>query len=355
MCDEAYFKHGMRQLMILLGLIGFALRGSAQSLVLPDMGFLMTFSGASNSAAAFGLSGQANYFRLVPAPPYIPHFPTYTNRFDAFIASPVQPEAVWILEKTGDGSLALVGAATNIYPSEYYGFVIQQSFTLTTNQVHSLLQGNWYAEVDYGDSNFVANIEPNYESARGPKAAIAFPPVFGNVIIQDSISVVSPNNRNIKYVLDGSHCADPFYLPIQCSWQGWPMDSFGDNLYFTNSGVLATNTFDIGSYIISLQASDVIASGEPFYFQLYVRTAGQVVRSMIGILQGAAVPAHQKKILNTVLAISATQFDQGHMAQGCAALELFKRLRGEFHLNKGVDYYSYEAQFVIDAVKNSPH
>jgi hypothetical protein len=44
-----------------------------------------------------------------------------------------------------------------------------------------------------------------------------FPPVTGD-INPNGFTVISPNNRTAKVVLDGSLCTDPYYLPMQFFW-----------------------------------------------------------------------------------------------------------------------------------------
>ncbi|HKW30160.1 MAG TPA: hypothetical protein VJT54_12555 [Verrucomicrobiae bacterium] len=337
----------MKRILVFLGLIIPALRGIAQSGT-PDMPFFISFSGLSDSPSNSVLSGEAEYNRVKQPPPLVPIDSTYTNRLDVFIKLPAPPEEAWILEKEADGSLSPVAPVTNLIEDANYGLYFQQAFSLTTNQIDSLIEGNWYAEVDFGDSNYLGNLAPQYGFANGPKAVMVFPPVIGmNVPI--GYTVISPNNRTARFVFDGSHCVDPFYLPMQYFWTGWAGYSGVGDPIFTDTGMKATNVFELGPYFIRLQVNDIIANGQPFYFSLQVITAGQAVDLLISDVQSSGIPEHNKRVLVRVLSTAAALFNHGDMLRGRTELEVYQKLVESLHLDSTLTYnLTQPAQDIID-------
>jgi hypothetical protein len=142
---------------------------------------------------------------------------------------------------------------------------------------------------------------------------------------------------------------------MQFTWIGWAGLSPDAPQVFTNSGVLVTNVFEVGYYGIRLQVNDSISTGYPYYFLLEVTTAGQEINSILASLQEVTLPAQHKRILTNILSKAAIKFDQGHTAQGCADLRVFKNLLRVFKLNPlALDFYSNKTQFIIDAFKQPP-
>jgi len=342
----------MRRILVFLGLMTLAMRAMAQSQI-PDMPFFISFSPLSGSPPNSEMWGLANYYR-VKLPPPVPNLPTYTNQLEVFIRLPALPEDAWIEEKETDGSLAPVAEVTNLI-EDVYGFYFQQLLTLTTNQIHSLIEGNWYAEVDFGESNYLGNLAPQYGFANGPTAVMIFPPPQG-MNIAGGYTVISPNNRTARFVFDGSHCTDPFYLPMQYFWTGWAGYLMQGAPVFTNTGILATNVFALGPYVICLEVNDSIANGKPLYFTLQVITAGQAVNSIISDIQSSTMPKNKMRLLTDVLSTAAGLFNHGQMARGCFELEVYKKLVSASHFNSAMTFYlSQPAQDILDAFSFDDH
>jgi len=253
-----------------------------------------------------------------------------------------------------DGSFTLVTELTNQYAGGDSSSFYYQPVTLTTNQIYSLIAGNLYVEVDFENSSYLGNFAPEYDYIAGPAATMIFPPIDGITAI--GYIVVSPNNRTAKFVLDGSHCVDPFYLPLQLSWAGYAgFNSFGDpsKIVFTSTNVMVTNVFNIGGYSISLQASDMLAVGEPFYFSVQVVTAGQAVNSFISQLQYYSPMADwEQRFLAGDLSNAARYFNDGNMVRGCDELKMYESLVKKFDFsNLETTNLLIPIQDVIDAVK----
>lgn len=331
----------MKRVLIVLGLMALILRGMAQN-QLPDMSFYIGFSALSNSLPNPGLLGGANYYRETI--PNLPGMPTYTNRLEIFFyGSPGMPEDTWILEKQEDGSLSPVAKLTNQWTP--------LTLTLNRKQIHSLIEGNWYEEADFGDGNYyIGNLAPQYAFAQGPKATMIFPPAMGENTV-DGYTAISPNNRTVKYVFDGSHCTDPFYLPMNYLWSGWSGDYASGVPIFTSTNIMAKHVFELGTYIISLQADDIIANGQPFYFYLQVITAGQAVDSLISGIQTTPIPKYKERVLINVLSSAKTLFNHGAMVWGCFELENYKNIVRSSHFGSNLTSYLLQpAQLITDAL-----
>lgn len=214
--------------------------------------------------------------------------------------------------------------------------------------------------MDFGASNYLGNLAPQYAFANGPKVVMDMPPFLGHPTI--SYWVISPNNRAARFVLDGSHCVDPYYLPMQFSWGGWTAADFDlnwTNPIFTASGMFATRIFPLGSYVIGLQVNDPIVNDKPYYFPLQVITAGQAVDMIIPDIQSSGMPDSQKQVLIRVLSTAEALFNRGNMVQGCFALEAYQRLVKSLHLgwpgSAFTDNLTQQAQDIIDVFKNELH
>jgi hypothetical protein len=337
----------MKQILIFLGVMTLAMRGIAQSGI-PDMVFFVSFSGISGSPSNSVLWGEAEYNRVEQIPT-LPIYQVYTNRLDVFIRLPALPENAWILEKEADGSFLRVAQVTNLIVDAIYGPYGQQSLTLTTNQIYSLIEGNWYAEVDFGDSNYIGNLAPQYELANGPKVVMVFPPINGYP--SRSYFVISPNNRNARFDFDGSHCVDPFYLPMQFFWTGWAGYDLSGTPIFADTGMDAVNVFAIGSYTIRLQVNDIIENGQPFYFGLQVITAGQAADTIISDIQSSGISEYKKRVLIRVLSTAEALFNHGHMVRGRFELEVYKNIVRASHFDSTLTFNLLQpAQDIIDAL-----
>jgi hypothetical protein len=331
----------MKHVLVFLGLMTLAVRGIAQSQI-PDMPFFISFLPLSGSPTNSEIWGLANYYRVEQPPPYLPNYPTYTNRLEVFINLPAPPKGAWVLEQEEDGSFITVMELTNY-------------LTLTTNQIHSLIEGNWYAEVDFGESNYLGNLAPQYYAVNGPKVVMNFPPVIGDRVA-NGYTLISPNNHNAKFVFDGSHCEDPFYLPMQFFWTGWAGYVDAGTPVFTGKGMLETNVFELGPYLIRLQVNDSIVNGQPFYFYLSVITASEAVNLLISDIQNSVLTTNQRRIVIRVLSKAAVQFDKGHMAQGCSELEVYKILVKTLHFDSPLTHnLTQPAQDIISAFSFDDH
>jgi len=309
------------------------------------MYFWMDFSPLPGSPDNASLSGSAGYYRVKSFP--IPGAPTFTNRLEFGMSMSSPPLESWILEKQPDGSFDPVVEVTNLVEDSGYFYLRPAPLTLTTNQIHSLIAGNWYAAVDFGESNYLGQLVPEYDFANGPTAKVMPPPGFDSSF---SYKVLSTNNRDTRIVFDASPSTDPFYLPMQFTWTCWDGLRFDGTPAFTSSGVLMTNVFKVGNYGISLQASDSISAGQPYYFTLEVTTADQEISSILAILQQMPLPALKKRVMANALSKAIIKFDRGYTAQGCADLRLFKNLLKASKLTpETLDYYSNWTQFIIDA------
>ena len=312
------------------------------------MGFFINFSAVSNSPPpASGLSGLAGYYHIKK--PFHPGIPTYTNQLEVFIGLPEMAESGWIFEKEEDGSFTPVAELTNQYPGYF-----NQNVMLTTNQIYRMISGDLYAEVNFGDSNYLGQLTPQYNFAKGPTAKMVFPTPIGENIAS-GYTAISPNNRTVKFVFDGSHCTDPFYLPIQYSWVGYTGYSWDPSaIVFTDTNIMTTNDFKIGYYHISLQVGDVIATNQPYGFSLTVMTAGQAVNSFIPLMQSAPMTDKKKRALSNLLKYAAILFDGGHMAMGRTELEVYKKIVIASNFNSRLEYVLLRPmQDVIDALKKT--
>jgi hypothetical protein len=344
----------MKRLFIILVLLLLAGRGSAQSLQPVDMPFNIQFTPLGDSPpAAAGLFGSASYYRLKSS--FFPGLPAYTNHLEVDILLPAAPLATWIYEKQANGLFTPVVEVTNLIDDGGGLFSLNPFFTLTTNQIHSLVAGNWFVGVDFGASNYLGNLAPQYDFATGPQAMMVFPPL-ANGFVSDGYQLIAPDNRKIKVVLDGSHCRDPFYLPMEYNWQGWAGYTMDGTPVFTATNMMATNVFAVGSYTIQLQANDVIHDGQPFYFYVVVQTAAQAVSGIIENLKYSAVPPNKQALMVGVLTRAARAFKQGEMGSGVNSLKEFERLVKKLNFDsRSTAYFLKVAQDIIDALKPPAH
>jgi hypothetical protein len=336
----------MKRLLIFLGLTALVLQGMGQVNGPPrhipgsaDMSLGVNFSGTTNwppeSANFYGV-GLYYRYATVSNPPWI-----VTNLFQFTIISPAPAQAAWVLEKEADGAFTTI---TNLDmdggPDVYY---LGKSWELTTNQIRNLVTGNWYAEVDFGDSNYLGNINPI--GGQGP--FVGYPIIYG-VHSLWGVYPISPNNRTAEVVFDGSHCEDEFYLPIECVWAA---QAAGPSAPFTVTNLITTNSFTVGFHTVTIQLSDGVLTPQPIDIQFQVITAGQAVDWIIRGLP--ELSPKSQKIMTTYLSAAANDFNQGRMVAGSAHLRAFERYVKTLHLD---DYTASlllpPAEEIIEAVKN---
>jgi hypothetical protein len=336
----------MKQLIALLVLMELAVQTRAQVAgppqhdpFAPDMWFGVNFSGSTNWPPEWdNFWGNGQYFRQYLSGNGLPLI--ITNRFEFEIVSPAMAQDAWLLEKEDDGSFTTI---TNLNltggPDVYY---FGQAWNLTTNQIHSLITGNWYTEVDYANSNCVGNLTPR--GWQGP--FIGFPIAFGLHSLWDYYAI-SPDNRTAKVIFDGSHCEDEFYLPIECVWSA---QAAGFPVPFTITNLMATNTFDIGFHTGTLQLSDGVVGSSPWSFPFEVITAGQAVDELIKALPIDGISSGQRQAMVRILSAAALNFNRRQMNQGCAQLETYKFFVEKMNLdNSTTTQLLQPAQEIINA------
>ena len=240
------------------------------------------------------------------------------------------------MEQEADGSFTPVAELTHQINEGAEYIYFQQGLTLTTNQIHHLIAGDFYAVVDFGDSSYWGRLAPQYAFANGPTAKMILPPP-SEMHTWLGYTVISTNNRTAKFILDSSNCTDPFYLPMQFSWVGYAgWNANPSAVVFTATNAVLTRVFELGVQAISLQADDMIATGKPFYFSVNVVTAGQAVNFYLPILKSVSMPARQRRVLTEVLTCAAKSFDQGKMVAGCTLLEVYILLVKTSHFDSGL-------------------
>ncbi len=343
----------MARILIILGLVTLAWRGQAQFNQAPDMQFYATFSPLTDSPDERAMWGLGSYYHIKKLVPDMPSSWS-TNDLDILIARmPAEPTDGWIVEKEQDGSLALIAELTNPYDNTdtnnplVEGWTYQQSVTLTTNQIHKMISGDLYAEVDFGTNSYLAELVPDITN--GPTPVMVFPTPSQLEPFQ-GYTVISPDNRTAKFVFDGSHCIDPFYLPLRYQWTGY---TNGANPAFTNTGVLATNVLKVGVYTVNLQVSDELASSWPYYFfYVDVITASQALAPLEGTLEHSGLSNARRNILLHLLTTAMVQFNQGRMAMGYSTLAAYINRVQLFRLDNATTLaLTQTAQQVINAVK----
>lgn len=341
----------MKRIIFSLVFLALIFAGRSQDLNM-DMSFYIRSQTGTEESPGWVFWGAANYYREKHLPPYFP-ISVLTNYLSVNLAFSTPPVDVWIVEKQADDSLVPVCQITNIINEPDYGCYGWRELTLTTNQIHSLVFSNWYVVADFGDSNFVANLEPIHLFVHGPTAKIVTPPVYEMWTVP-YYRALSLNNRDAVVTFDGSPSTDPYYLPIEFSWTVWDGVLIDAPLLFTNSQVSFTRTLKVGSYLVRLDASDEITAGMPLVFGLDVKTAGQEVNTILSNLQNVVLPPKEKQLLIRVMSLAAVQFDRGHMKTGCDLLGVFQKLVKKAQLyTASNDYYVNSTQFIIDAFKKS--
>jgi hypothetical protein len=337
----------MKRLVLFLGLTVLAIQGMGQVNGPPkhdpysmDMLFNTAFLALSNSPTPsddfYGV-GMYHRYAAISAPPW-----SVTNLFEYTIVSPAPAQAAWILEKEEDGSLMLI---TNLNLADgpdvsYFGGTL----LLTTNQVRSLVTSNWYAEVDFGASNYLGNITP--VGGQGP--FVGYPIIYGVRSLWGEYPI-SPDNHTAKVIFDGSHCEDEFYLPIQCIWTAQAAHSPAP---FTITNLTTTHTFTVGVHTVTIQLSDGVLTPPPVDLDFQVITAGQAVGWIIQGLPVNQLSPKSQKILTELLSAASADFNRGRMAAGCAHLRAFEQVVRTLHLDSyTASQLLQPAQQIIEAVK----
>jgi hypothetical protein len=312
------------------------------------MPFIINFVPLSDSPSNSDLGGGGEFYHLKPVSPYVPG-PVYTNVLNVSLRSLTPASEIWVMEETSQGGLHPVIQLTNQVDEGDYGFITGQFLFLTTNQIHSLIAGNWYVAVDFGDSNYLGQLAPQYGFANGPTAD-ARVPLIGGPTPPRYYLAISPNNQNAKVILDASPSTDPYDLPMEYAWTGWAGFATDGPTNFTATGVLSTNIIPLGTYTVRLQVNDDIADGWPYYFSLTVETPAQAVDDLRTGLLNSTLPDYQKNVLSRVLVTAMSQFDQGHMIRGCDQLRRFMGLVKSHKLDLSATlFYSGRVQFILDA------
>jgi hypothetical protein len=308
----------------------------------PDMWFGVNFSGTTNwPPESDDFWGNGRYFR-VSSSPYPPY--AITNWFQFSIVLPAEAQEGWLLQKEADGSFTTI---TNLILSGDSGaYYLSQTWDLTTNQIHQLVAGNWYAEVDFGNSNSIGNLAP--QGWQGP--FVGFPDAYGAHSLWNYYAI-SPNNRTAEVVFDGSHCQDEFYLPIQCVWSA---QTAGSSKPLTITNLMTTNIFGLGYQTGTLQMSDGVVSASPVEVYFQVITAGQAVDMAIAALPISGVSPNQRKVMAGILLTAAVEFKRGRMAQGCCQLAAFERFVAASHLSGDITAQLLRPAQDILAVFNQP-
>jgi hypothetical protein len=118
--------------------------------------------------------------------------------------------------------------------------------------------------------------------------------------------------------------------------------------------VITTNILAIGLYDVCLQVDDSLVDGWPFYFYVNVITAGQTLDSFISDLRGADIPKNRRQLFINTLSIAEMFFNRGQMPQGCAQLEVYKKLVKVSHFDSTMTSNLLRpAQDILDAFNNT--
>jgi len=337
----------MKNLLVIILSAVLVQWANAQDLWNPDMNFNVSFSSLNGESSNVVWYGMCGYNRSIRVPSFIPGAPVYTNDLEVGILFATLPNSVWLLEKEANGAFKTIAEITNGVNGDNYNFV-DQRFTLTKTQIHSLIKGNWYLEADYADNIFISQLEPQYDSAHGPTAVVE----CGSLIFQRMSPllyvVIAKDNQTANVVLDGFHSTDCFYLPMQFSWAAY--NDYG-NMAYTNTGAALVHSFGLGGYYIDLYANDAIARGKISSINLAVITAGQAVNFIVPAIGYLSIPDQQAQGLRESLAKAAKCFDQGSMTLGCFEMSVFVRQVKATHANGSTASWILQAaQRIIESV-----
>jgi len=248
-----------------------------------DIGFVSV----SNQVPADFISGEAGYNRTVWGPPIIsPPLPlnspslhsgliTFpqpfaTNQLSVVIhAGPNPPTDGWLLVEQNESLVPVVELTNLVYipdAGSYIftrtGWVFQitnpahydftQTCILSVDQVHQMLDGDWYAGVEFGDDQYLGNLTPDLSTMAWPaieygvRQATIF---FGSLPPWEETVVIAPDNSKPATVtIDASFSTNAFYLPMTFLWT---MDGA-----ISAETPISTNKLAIGDHQFSIEVND---------------------------------------------------------------------------------------------------
>ena len=333
----------MKAILAILVMAALILPAKAQDTHNPDLTCFMDFS-------QVGGSGECRYYETHPDA-----FFGLTNFLDFYIQLPGPPDDAWILERKNNGAFSPVTQITNIFGDGSSGYV-SQIILLNTRQVRSLAKGDLYAEVDFGGSNYLSNLAPQYQSANGPAAAIDFlTPVYQQYYNYAFAVFIAGNNRSAMVKIDASGSLDPLYLPKRYSWLVYEGDyGSAPTILSRNSGSVVTYIFRPGVHSLVLQVDDAFTEGRLLFFNVKVITAAQAVDSIIEEIEYLQLPEKTTRALVRTLSNASTFFERGNLSQGCAELKSFIRQVKPLHFLGIVDEVTSKSAARIIAVLGFP-
>jgi hypothetical protein len=241
---------------------------------------------------------------------------------------------------------------TNSLPLVTTNYNYRQSFYLTTGQLQNLVEGKWYAEVDYGDDKYLGNLVPM--SITPPTATIiAVSPVtifsagelqspFNNDI---SETVIAPaSNRPATVILNGSG-SDPFDFLLQYRWLNGPN--------VVADAAATTNRWQPGAYQIQFEASDGVVAGTE-NLTLEVISPEDAVNDLGSVLEQSNLKIGTMRGLASRLSMAQYSFARGDARLGEIQLADFqRRVRAEMTRTDSAtaNWLILGAQEIIEAVE----
>jgi hypothetical protein len=271
------------------------------------------------------LQPVAELTNLFPAlNPIIPIWPTNGEQFTNIII------ASWpgILETfTNFQILPIVPTTVEPYtngflpPTTNYNY--GQTFQLTADQVQRLVEGKWYAEVDYGDDKYLGNLMPM--SIAQPTATITVSPVTEfpsginitppwNPTLSDVV-IAPANNKPATVMLNGSG-SDPFGFPWEYRWLNRP------NVLANTAAT--TNQWHTGTYQIQFEASDGVVAGTED-LTLEVISPEDAVNDLGSAVEQSYVNMRTVRDLTLMLSRAKNSFAFGDARSGETQLADFQR------------------------------
>jgi hypothetical protein len=129
--------------------------------------------------------------------------------------------------------------------------------------------------------------------------------------------VVAPNNDNVAVVLDASPSTDVDNDPLNYLW----LEQGGATPFA--EGLLATNVFADGTYVILLRVSDH-ESADTDAITLEIISPGEAVEDLIALVEEAAFPRARKRPLVATLKAALVSLDHGKTSSGLNQLQAFE-------------------------------
>lgn len=281
-----------------------------------DLYFNLSFSPLSNSPPApDSLAGYANYFNHRD---WISRPPTTNDAVVVYVQLPAWAQG-WIMTLQDDASLTPVVELTNEFQDAFTNIWFNQAIPLTTNQIQDLISGRWYIEVDFGDSNYISNLTPDFSTAGGPRLAVGFFPQYN--FFRFFWGAIATNNHAATIVFNGSLSTDPFYIPLQFLW-GRSDDN--SNYVAFAATPMATNSFPLGLHYVSVQATDGITTNGINGIAFEVITPADAVVALRSAVLQSNLRLFQRNYLSDTLSAAASAFDRGNMALGVKYLQSFQ-------------------------------